>query len=49
MTLQRGINEADAPFPMYMEKKLDFIKSNTYRMETNVGKAFQLYKDGNQK
>ena len=41
MKLQRGINEAEAPFPMYMEKKLDFIESDMYRTETNV-KAFQL-------
>ena len=34
------MREADAPFPVHVKKKLDFIKSDMYRTETNVGKAF---------
>lgn len=36
-----GINEADVPFLMHMEKRADFVKSNTHGTEKNVGKAFQ--------
>lgn len=41
MKLQGSLIEGDAPFLMYMEKRSDFIKSNMYRTEKNVGKAFQ--------
>lgn len=36
MKLHRSINEAAVPLLMYMEKRADFVKSNTYGTEKNV-------------